>query len=66
MATPKKTEPEAPAGVSVAFRDIRFTSRTLILPDDRVLPVKQARVMVGADDTVALEYLKGHPDLQQE
>lgn len=66
MAVAKKPAPESPAGASVAFRDTRFTSRTLILPDDRVLPVKQARVLAGADDTVALEYLKGHPDLQQE
>ena len=66
MAVAKKTAPEAPPGASVAFRDARFTSRTLILPDGRELPVAQARVVIGADDTAALEYLKGHPDLKQE
>jgi len=66
MAVAKKTAPEAPPGATVAFRDARFTSRTLILPDGRELPVAQARVVIGADDTVALEYLKGHSDLQQE
>ncbi|MEC6743276.1 hypothetical protein [Pseudomonas qingdaonensis] len=65
MATPKKTEPEAPAGAT-AFRDTVFTSRTLILPDGRSLPVTQSRVIVGPGDTIALEYLQGHPDLQQE
>lgn len=66
MAVAKKTAPEALPGATVAFRDARFTSRTLILPDGRELPVAQARVVIGADDTAALEYLKGHPDLQQE
>ncbi|PPS61809.1 hypothetical protein [Pseudomonas sp. BRM28] len=66
MAVAKKTAPEALPGASVAFRDTRFTSRTLILPDGRELPVAQARVVIGTDDTVALEYLMGHPDLQQE
>ncbi|MEJ5039171.1 hypothetical protein [Pseudomonas sp. MYb398] len=65
MATPKKTEPEPPAGARV-FRDTVFTSRTLILPDGRSLPVTQSRVIAGADDTIALEFLKDHPDLQQE
>ncbi|MBV6287491.1 hypothetical protein [Pseudomonas aegrilactucae] len=65
MATPKKTEPEAPAGAT-AFRDTVFTSRTLILPDGRSLPVAQNRVIAGPGDTIALEYLQGHPDLQQE
>lgn len=66
MALAKKPAQEAPPGASVAFRDARFTSRTLILPDGRELRVAQARVVSAADDTVALEYLKGHPDLQQE
>lgn len=65
MAAPKKPEPEAPSGATV-FRDTVYTSRTLILPDGRSLPVAGGRVMAAADDTVALEYLKGHPDLKQE
>lgn len=65
MATPKKTEPEAPAGAT-AFRDTVFTSRTLILPDGRSLPVTRSCVMAVAGDTVALEYLQSHPDLKQE
>lgn len=65
MATQKKTEPEPPAGATV-FRDTVFTSRTLILPDGRSLPVTQSRVIAGAGDTVALEYLQGHLELQQE
>lgn len=65
MATLKKTELEAPAGAT-AFRDTVFTSRTLILPDGRSLLVTQSRVIAGPGDTIALEYLQGHPDLQQE
>lgn len=65
MATQKKTEPEAPAGATV-FRDKVFTSRTLILPDGRSLAVAGRQVVADPGDTVALEYLRQHPDLQQE
>ncbi|KAB0494323.1 hypothetical protein EIY72_15405 [Pseudomonas vancouverensis] len=48
----------APAAVaSVAYRDKLFTSRTLILKDDRTLPVVAARVEVLATDTEALAFL---------
>lgn len=48
----------APAAVaSVAYRDTLFTSRTLILKDDRTLPVVAARVEVLATDAEALAFL---------
>ncbi|MCH5571182.1 hypothetical protein LT709_09270 [Pseudomonas syringae pv. syringae] len=46
------------------FRDTLYTSRTLILPDDRTLSVAKGIVTAQADDTVALEYLRQHPDLE--
>ncbi|MGZ0703314.1 hypothetical protein [Pseudomonas piscis] len=70
MTTTKKPaeqasgEPAAP-GASV-FRDTLYTSRVLILPDGRQLPVKQGLVTAEAGDQVALDFLRSHPDLQQE
>nr|WP_240995077.1 hypothetical protein [Pseudomonas viridiflava] len=46
------------------YRDKLFTSRTLILPDERTLAVAKGIVTAQADDTVALEYLCAHPDLE--
>ncbi len=69
MTTTKKPaepggEPDAP-GASV-FRDNLYTSRVLILPDGRQLPVKQGQVTAEAGDQVALDYLRSHPDLQPQ
>ncbi|WP_439870920.1 hypothetical protein [Pseudomonas syringae] len=55
--------PPAPAVVRM-YRDTLFTSRTLILPDDRTLAVAKGIARAQADDTVALEYLRAHPDLE--
>ncbi|RBJ82162.1 hypothetical protein C3L29_012840 [Pseudomonas sp. MWU12-2534b] len=64
MSTPKKlTDESASSGPSV-FRDTLYTSRVLILPDDRQLAVAQGRVSAPAGDSVAREYLINHPDLQ--
>ncbi|MFA0994393.1 MULTISPECIES: hypothetical protein [Pseudomonas syringae group] len=46
------------------YRDTLFNSRTLILPDDRTLSVAKGIAKAQADDTVALEYLRAHPDLE--
>ncbi|RMT89858.1 hypothetical protein ALP41_04292 [Pseudomonas savastanoi pv. nerii] len=57
----------APPASSVAvltYRDTLFTSRTLILPDERTLAVAKGIVTAQADDTVALECLRAHPDLE--
>ena len=48
----------------VTYRDKVFTSRTLILPDARTLAVAKGIATAQADDTVALEYLRAHPDLE--
>ncbi|WP_024690889.1 hypothetical protein [Pseudomonas tremae] len=56
--------PPAPAVAVRMYRDTLFTSRTLILPDDRTLAVAKGIVTAHADDTVALEYLRAHPDLE--
>ncbi|AEV64295.1 Hypothetical protein PSF113_4299 [Pseudomonas ogarae] len=44
------------------FRDIRYTSRTLIMPDDTTLPVIAGQVTACGDDQYA--FLKAHPDMQ--
>ena len=49
----------------IKFRDALYTSRTVVLPDGRTLPVVKSLVMVEADDDVALKYLKAHPEYEQ-
>lgn len=66
MTTPKKLNAESASAGPVVFRDTLYTSRTLSLPDGRQLAVAQGRVSAEAGDTVALDYLSKHPDLQQE
>ncbi|TES63120.1 hypothetical protein E2N90_27970 [Pseudomonas syringae pv. tomato] len=59
--------PVPPSALAVAgrmYRDTLFTSRTLILPDARTLAVAKGIATAQADDTVALEYLRAHPDLE--
>lgn len=46
------------------FRDTLYTSRTLILPDDRTLAVAKGIVTALADDAVAVQCLSTHPDLE--
>lgn len=64
MANPKnKPDVSDPAG-QVTYRDQLYTSRVLILPQGRQLPVAGGRVSVPTDDTEALQYLDAHPDLK--
>ncbi|KWS20830.1 hypothetical protein AL062_02635 [Pseudomonas syringae pv. syringae] len=59
--------PASPSASPVAvrtFRDKLYTSRTLILPDDRTLAVAKGIVTALADDAVAVQYLSTHPDLE--
>ncbi|SED12151.1 hypothetical protein SAMN05216178_6320 [Pseudomonas saponiphila] len=70
MTTTKKPA-EQPGGEPAApdasvFRDTLYTSRVLILPDGRPLTVKQGQVTADAGDSVALEYLRKHSDLQPQ
>ncbi|UVM73998.1 hypothetical protein [Pseudomonas alvandae] len=44
------------------FRDTRFTSRTLIMPDGSPVPVIAGQVTACGDEQYA--FLKAHPDLQ--
>lgn len=72
MTTPKTELPEAeqaPAAALAAdpmatYRDTVFTSRTLILPDHRTLHVLRGRVAVPKADTLAVNYLKAHNELE--
>lgn len=54
----------APARVTT-FRDTFYTSRTLILPDDRTLAVAKGVISVETTDDVALKYLKAHAEFEQ-
>ncbi len=57
-----------PATVSpcLRYRDTRFTSRVLILPDGRPLSVAQGVVAADPDDAIAQDYLANHRDLMPE
>lgn len=46
------------------FRDMVYTSRILILPGERQLPVAKGRVTVASDDVDALAYLQKHADFE--
>ncbi|WP_433898202.1 hypothetical protein [Pseudomonas sp. PSE1(2024)] len=50
---------------SLTFRDTLYTSRTVILPDGRTLPVIKSLVSVEAGDDIALKCLKAHPEYEQ-
>lgn len=56
-------ESAAKPGPALTYRDTRFTSRVLVLPDGRLLSVTQGIVTATAGDTMALDYLKAHRDL---
>lgn len=58
--------PQPKPGPALRYRDTRYTSRVLQLPDGRVLSVAQGIVSTTAADTVGLEYLSTHPDLVPE
>ncbi|MCD5977215.1 hypothetical protein [Pseudomonas quasicaspiana] len=72
-ATDQAVEPssdvQTAAGVQfpmavMVFRDKVYTSRVLILPDERQLKVAAGRVTAAASDEAALTYLRQHPDLE--
>ncbi|AZD84943.1 hypothetical protein C4K14_2109 [Pseudomonas chlororaphis subsp. aureofaciens] len=52
-------------GGEITYRDKIYTSRTLILPDERQLLVAKATVTVNASDAVALKYLKENAEFEQ-
>ncbi|MDD1136038.1 hypothetical protein M5G22_00585 [Pseudomonas sp. TNT2022 ID233] len=49
----------------ITFRDTLYSSRTVILPDGRTLPVAKSIVAVEMSDDVALKCLKAHPEYEQ-
>ncbi|AZC49694.1 hypothetical protein C4K35_2101 [Pseudomonas chlororaphis subsp. piscium] len=57
--------PEATRELLLKFLDTVYTSRTLILPDQRELLVFKATVTVSASDAVALKYLKENAEFEQ-
>ncbi|RMQ45988.1 hypothetical protein ALQ04_01665 [Pseudomonas cichorii] len=56
--------PTGPAIAVSTFRDKAYMSRVLIMPGDRQLTVAKARIEVGTNDKVALDFLKTHPDFE--
>ncbi len=60
---PVQTEPFVTIGPARVFRDTRYTSRTLIMPDGQPIPVIAGQVTACGDDQYA--FLKAHPDMQQ-
>ncbi|CAI8897381.1 AbrB family transcriptional regulator [Pseudomonas sp. IT-194MI4] len=55
----------ASAASTTTFRDTLYTSRTLILPDDRTLAVAKGVIVVSTTDDLALKYLKAHAEFEQ-
>ncbi|MFW3895942.1 hypothetical protein [Pseudomonas bharatica] len=66
MATKELPAPPPKPGPALRYRDTRYTSRVLQLPDGRILSVAQGIVATTATDTVGLDYLAYHPDLVPE
>lgn len=64
MAKPKDNPDFPDPAGQLIYRDNLYTSRVLILPQDRQLPVAGGRVSVSADDAEALQYLDAHPDFK--
>ncbi|NUT82415.1 hypothetical protein [Pseudomonas brassicacearum] len=62
LSEPVQTETPAPIGPARVFRDTRYTSRTLIMPDGSPLPVIAGQVTACGDDQYA--FLEAHPDMQ--
>lgn len=63
LPEPVQTESPAPIGPARVFRDTLYTSRTLVMPDGRTVPVIAGQVTARGDDQYA--FLKAHPDMQQ-
>ncbi|MCU0121312.1 hypothetical protein N8H74_23855 [Pseudomonas sp. B2M1-30] len=50
---------------TVTFRDMLYTSRTVVLPDGRTLAVAKNKVTVDSADDVALKTLKAQAEFEQ-
>ncbi|UZE02157.1 hypothetical protein [Pseudomonas mediterranea] len=63
-APPEIAQIESPVRIGPArvFRDTRYTSRTLIMPDGQPVPVIAGQATACGDEQHA--FLKAHPDLQ--
>ena len=59
---PAQSEPLTTIGPARVFRDTRYTSRTLIMPNGQPVPVIAGQVTACGDEQYA--FLKAHPDLQ--
>lgn len=51
-----------PVGPARVFHDTLYTSRYLVMPDGRTLPVADGRITACGDDQYA--FLSAHPDLE--
>jgi hypothetical protein len=49
-------------GPARVFRDTLYTSRYLVMPDGRTLPVAGGRITADGDEQYA--FLSAHPDLE--
>ena len=58
------TDEQAPAAsASLTFRDLLYTSRTLVVPGtDRTYPVAKGLVVVPVSDKEAVAFLKAHSE----
>ncbi|APC14932.1 hypothetical protein BLL42_04075 [Pseudomonas frederiksbergensis] len=54
----------APGGSTATFRDTVYTSRTLILSDDRELAVAKGIVSVSTTDAMALKFFKDNAEFE--
>ena len=63
-AAPEPAQSESPNTIGSArvFRDTRYTSRMLIMPNGQPVPVIAGQVTACGDEQYA--FLKAHPDLQ--
>jgi len=62
LPEPAQPEPPNTIGSARVFRDTRYTSRTLIMPNGQPVPVIAGQVTACGDEQYA--FLKAHPDLQ--
>ncbi len=70
MAKPDQDAPEVGQTVEpvpakpITFYDKQYTSRTLILPDRRLISVERRLVMIDAADTVAVSFFRKRSDFE--
>ncbi|WP_122283393.1 hypothetical protein [Pseudomonas syringae group genomosp. 3] len=60
---PRASSP-ASEPAQIGFRDTVFTSRTLVLPNGKVVAVAQGVASVDSSDAEALAYLKAHNEFE--